>query len=105
MADDKIIKIIKRFVAKITSAGYPVEKAVLFGSYARGVAKDESDIDLCLVSKMFGRDEIDEMQFLLREAVKVDDRLEPIPLSVDDYKNDATPLVCEIKKYGIETKI
>ncbi len=44
----EIIKKIRAFLKK-----QAVEKAILFGSYARGEAKEDSDIDLILVSKEF----------------------------------------------------
>ncbi len=44
----EIIKKLRDFLKK-----HAIEKAILFGSYARGEAKEDSDIDLILVSKEF----------------------------------------------------
>jgi len=44
----EIIKKLRDFLKK-----HAIEKAILFGSYARGEAKKDSDIDLILVSKEF----------------------------------------------------
>ncbi|OIN94823.1 nucleotidyltransferase [candidate division WWE3 bacterium CG06_land_8_20_14_3_00_42_16] len=100
--DPKVSRSIKRFVSLIRSQGFPIKSAILFGSWAKGKQTTESDIDLCLISPKFGRDEIEELQFLLKQARNIDDRLEPIPLSVTDYTQNTTPLVWEIKKYGLE---
>jgi len=58
----------------------PVEQVILFGSWAKGRAKPESDIDVIVVSTAFSRKKhIDNMQYLFRRAAKVDSRIEPIP--------------------------
>jgi predicted nucleotidyltransferase len=40
-------------------AEYNVKKAVLFGSYAKGVADDKSDVDLCVDRGLRGLSEAD----------------------------------------------
>lgn len=105
MVNNIIIASIKKFAQEVTEAGFPVEKAILFGSWAKGRAGKESDIDVCLVSSGFGKDEISELQFLLKKTGEIDNRIEPIPLSTSDYFTNATPLVLEIKKYGQEISL
>lgn len=105
MVNNIIIASIKKFAWEVTAAGFPVEKAILFGSWAKGKAGKESDIDVCLVSSGFGKDEISELQFLLKKTGEIDNRIEPIPLSTSDYLTNATPLVFEIKKYGQEISL
>ncbi len=46
--ETEIIGKLKAFIRK-----HAVEKAILFGSFARGEAREDSDIDLILVSKEF----------------------------------------------------
>ncbi len=48
--NDELESIVDKMIAKIRQVGSP-EKIVLFGSYARGDAKDDSDIDLLLVER------------------------------------------------------
>ncbi len=59
-----IINVVKKFRTVVETAGIPVEKMILFGSYAKGTAHSDSDIDIAVVSKKFGYDDIDEMQLL-----------------------------------------
>lgn len=107
MAEKKTISkgirnIALRFRKLVEQEGMPVEKMILFGSYARGRANKESDIDLCIISSKFGNDPVDELQFLLKKTRKVDTRIEPIPISPQEYKELASPLIVEIKKFGRE---
>lgn len=82
----KIDEIIYRFANELKK-DIPVEKILLFGSYAKGYPRMDSDIDLIVVSSYFvkGR-HIDHMQYLFRKAAIVNSLLEPIP---------ATPLEVE----------
>jgi predicted nucleotidyltransferase len=91
-----------RFAKVIRSKGIPINRLVIFGSYAKGKAKGHSDIDLCIVSSKFGKDSISELQFLLKQSRNVDDRIEPIPVSIKEYKEGKSPFVFEIKKFGKE---
>ena len=96
-----IINIVNKFRVAIEMAGIPVEKMILFGSYAKGTAHKDSDIDIAVVSKKFGYDDVDEMQLLWRETHLVDSRIEPYPLSPSDLQEGFSPIAYEIKKYGI----
>ena len=91
-----------RFSRAIENQGIPVAKVIIFGSYAKGIASRQSDIDLCIVSSEFGKDSVGELQFLLKQSRKIDDRIEPIPVSAEEYKNTASPLIFEVKKFGKE---
>ncbi len=52
--------IIKQYTAKLTELGIRVERVILFGSYANGHPREDSDIDLIVVSKDFERMNIRE---------------------------------------------
>ncbi|MBI3576683.1 nucleotidyltransferase domain-containing protein [Candidatus Gottesmanbacteria bacterium] len=95
-----IVRVAQRFANHVQRQGIPVARTVLFGSWAKGKARKDSDIDICLVSPQFGKDDLIEMRYLLMETMAVDSRIEPIPMSTKDYETDATPFVLEIKKYG-----
>ena len=49
----EIAAIIARYCAQLEAMGIRVERAILFGSHARGEAKDGSDIDVLIVSSDF----------------------------------------------------
>ncbi len=49
----EITDIIARYCAQLRALGIRVDQAILFGSHARGEAKDGSDIDVLIVSSDF----------------------------------------------------
>ena len=105
MVDPEIRRIILQFVNAIAAKGIHVEKAILYGSYATGVASAGSDIDLAIVSPDFGRDRFKERTMLLQLAWRIDPRIEPVPISSESYEKDTwIPIVYEIRQKGIEVK-
>ena len=105
MVDPEIRKVIIRFVNALTTKGIRVEKAVLYGSYARGKACAESDVDLAIVSPDLGRNRFEERKMLLQLAWRIDPRIEPVPISSESYEKDTwIPLIYEIKQMGIEVQ-
>ena len=106
MDKSQAVKIIKRFVKALKDAGISVDRVILYGSYAMGAARLDSDIDIAVVSKDFGKDRVEEGMALFRIAGKIDSRLEPVPFSTKVYENDTwIPLVYEIREKGIELKV
>ena len=76
----------------------PIEAVYLFGSYAKGTANKDSDIDVALVVNSFKGDYFDVIPpiWLLRE--KVDFRIEPHVIARD---TDYAGFLNEIQKTGI----
>jgi len=106
MDKSQVLKIIKAFVKALKDAGISVDRVILYGSHAKGVARLDSDIDIAVVSKDFGKDRVEEGMTLFRIAGKIDSRLEPVPISTTVYENDTwIPLVYEIREKGIELKV
>lgn len=95
------INLIHRYADLIKQEGIKVSKIILFGSYARGMAKPDSDIDVAVISSQFGQDNLKEMIFLRRIALKVSSHIEPLPFSPEGIKNRYSTLAQEIIKYGI----
>ena len=106
MAKAEIIKITKKFHEMLKKNGINVKKIILFGSYAIGKSRKDSDIDLAVVSSDFGIDRYEEGTKLFKIACKVDPRIEPVPLSMKSYLKDTwLPLIYEIRTKGIEISI
>lgn len=93
--------LIRRYRVLLERKGIPVEKMILFGSYAKKMAKPWSDVDVCVVSKTFGKDGYDEMVFLKKLTSDLESLIEPHPYHPDDLKDPFDPLAYEIRRTGI----
>ncbi len=92
--------LIKKYHQILLRNGISVEKIILFGSYARGIPKPWSDIDLCIVSKNFGKDSYSEMVRLKKLTSSIDSMIEPHPYNSKDLNDPYDPLAFEIRKTG-----
>jgi len=106
MDKNQALNIVKKFVKRLREEGISVDRVILYGSYAAGKERRDSDIDVAIVSRDFGKDRVEEGMVLYRIAGKVDSRLEPVPISVEAFENDTwLPLIYEIKVKGLELKV
>lgn len=106
MAKSEVVKIIKKFVKALKNEGISVEHVILYGSYAKGRMRQDSDIDVAIVSKKFGRDRVEEGMTLFKIAGRIDSRLEPVPISSESYSRDTwIPLIYEIRQHGVKLKV
>lgn len=102
MARRKNIRtIVKRFV-EILSKEMRVQKVILFGSYASGRPRRDSDVDIAVISPDLGkRNEMEEMAHLLKKAHEVDIDLEPHPFHPRELRHpEKSSFVYEILKTG-----
>jgi predicted nucleotidyltransferase len=81
----------------------PVDKAVLFGSYAKGYATAISDVDVCFFLKNYeGKDRVEIITRLIKLGGKYPDApFEPIVFETADIQ-DGNPFVREILATGVE---
>lgn len=79
-----------------------IHRAMVFGSYARGNPRPDSDIDLAIFSPDFDdRREIENMQYLFKKTCAVDTTIEPHPFHPRDLKRPLKgTLVYEIVRTG-----
>ena len=79
-----------------------IERVYLFGSYAKGKSTEDSDIDVALIfTNLDDSKRFDIQVQLMLLAAQIDSRIEPHPISHDDFAS-GNPFVAEIKKTGIE---
>ena len=84
----------------------PVASAYLFGSYIRGTSHKWSDIDLCVISPLFQKE--DALLYLWRRLRKEDvqNLIEPVGFTQEEFDAKIpSPLVAEIRAYGEELPI
>jgi len=100
--DKNIDVAITKYLNLIKEKFPDIESVYLFGSYAKGISTEDSDIDLALIFKDLDDSKRFDIQVqLMVLAAKVDSRIEPHPISHDDFLS-GNPLVIEIKKTGIQ---
>jgi len=92
--------LIRRYHAVLSQNGVNVDQLILFGSYAKGTARSDSDVDVCVVSDTFGKNRLDEMVKLKKLTIPVDTILEPFPFHPDDLNDRYNPLAAEIRSFG-----
>ena|SRR3989338_5277268 len=92
--------LIKKYYQVLKKNGIKVDKIILFGSYVMGKEKPWSDLDVCVVSKEFGKDHYDEMVLLNKLTGKVDNMIEAHPYHPDDLNDPFDPLAHEILLHG-----
>ena len=105
---EQIIKKLREVLKKL-SQELPVKinRGILFGSYARGEAEEESDLDLILVSESFrGLNYLERINQLLDLEWKLIDALDkPFDLlfySPEEWEKEDSPIIRIAKEDGIE---
>src|SRR4030067_2838078 len=91
------INITKKFSDEVRKL-FPIEKIVLFGSFAKGTNRRWSDIDIAVIVKKFDFDFFDAYRKLGKVSLKLDTRIEPI---IIDRTKDFSGFLRTINKEGI----
>lgn len=83
----------------------PIEKVIIYGSYAKGAQTKSSDIDLCILSKNFTQP-MRAMQYLWsKRNTNHTIRIEPVGFHPKDFQDDSyDSLIQQIRMTGIEYK-
>ncbi len=103
--DKKTDLAIRQFLLAAAKQNPELVKAYVFGSYAKSSDRHESDIDIAIIiDNLSDSDKFDMQVKLMLLAAKFDSRIEPHPLSKEDF-NLNNPFVSEIKKTGIEIPV
>lgn len=98
----KRVEKIAREFARNLSRSIPVERAVLFGSWAKGTAGKDSDIDLVFISPEFeGVDGLERFRIIGNARDNYEFAMDYFGLTPEEYKN-ASPLttIGEVKETG-----
>lgn len=92
-------RLIQDYKKKLEAMDIPVDRMVLYGSYAKNSPRPGSDVDLCVISSAF-KDCIEATMMLYK--LRSDDELvmSPIAFSPDTFV-DENPLAWEIKRTGV----
>lgn len=100
MVRREIIETLKKYIFILRSEGIAVEKAYLYGSYLTNTARDDSDIDILIVTES-------EDDYLTGKiwslTKKVNTKIEPYLIGKERFaKSVVSPLIDLVKKTGLE---
>lgn len=97
----KVILSIREYIGSLQQDAVPIDRVVLFGSYAKGTQHRWSDIDLCIISPKF-RNTYKATQYLWSKRLHDSGlTIEPVGFSRKNFQDDSS-LIAEIKKSGID---
>jgi uncharacterized protein len=96
-----VINLIRQYVGRLKENNIPVERVLLFGSYIKGTPREDSDIDIAVISSAFKGDRYLDRRRIVPMRRGIDSRIEPIPFTPDDYAEGGM-LIDEIKRTGQE---
>ncbi len=92
----------KKYLDYLKNEDFGVEKAFLYGSYAKGTFHKYSDIDLAIVLKEIKDYYVMQLK-LMKLTINIDTIIEPHPFAKEDF-NMENPSAIEVLKTGIEIK-
>ncbi len=104
----KQIKIlIKKLAEETKKDKMPLQRAFIFGSYAKNKMTSKSDLDLCFISSKF-KDTLKAEAYLRTKlyflSLDYDTPIDIVAYKSEEFKN-FSQLIYEIKKSGREIKI
>jgi uncharacterized protein len=102
MVNQRVIETVRQYIM-IIPKDFGVKKVYLFGSFAKGNEKEESDIDIALVLENMP-DFFSAQKQLMKLRRKIDLRIELHPIKEQDF-NSLNPFAYEIEKTGIEITV
>ncbi len=100
MTKESLRQLAVRYKMALLKNNIPVSAIYLFGSYATGRARKGSDIDFCVVSGAFGRNDFSEMVVINQIAKHLSVEIEAFPVAEKDLKEKNNPFIREALKNG-----
>ena len=100
---EAVTAIVQQYIADVQKK-IPIDKVYLYGSYAKGTQRENSDVDICFFSQAFeDRRSLDILTELFYLKIKYDKdlRIEPNAFPLSELDND-NPFVKEILRTGTE---
>ena len=99
MVEPPIAKMIQNYLAAVRRSGIRVSQAVLFGSYARGDARPDSDVDILVIAPEFdGPYDKSRIDLLWALRAQTDSRIEPIAVGERQWREDDASAIIEIAR-------
>ena len=92
----EVIDKLKRY-KKLLSKHMKFDEMILFGSYAKGTQRDDSDVDVAVIVSAITGDYFSTRPLMWKIRREVDDRIEPVLI---DKSHDESGFLAEIMRTG-----
>jgi len=101
--DETLIEKIRQYLAVLPTVGIHASKAVLFGSFAKGRADQDSDIDVVIIAPEFDKEsDFESIKSLWETTLLADNRIEPIPCGEREWESgDGRPIIEIARREGV----
>lgn len=96
MGYEEVIDKTKKYAERVVSYMQP-KMIVLYGSYAKGTAHEDSDIDIAVICDSLGDDFLEKAHQLYKLRRGIDSKIEPLLIG---QENDISGFFEEIMKTG-----
>lgn len=97
MDKKQAMNIAKKYASAVRKT-FSVCDIILYGSYARGTATENSDIDIAVIVDQLPNDYLSAASLLWKLTREIDDGIEPVLLTADD---DASGFLTTVRNTGI----
>lgn len=101
MGQDTVLTIVKKFKNALESVNIQVEQMILYGSHVEGTAREDSDIDLVIISSSFADKSYWERINILSDAIyQVFAPIEVSAFTPDEWKSKKS-LISDYARNGV----
>ncbi len=97
MVEPEIISMLQKY-KKLLARHMSIEQLILYGSYAKGNAGKDSDVDVAVVVDKVSGDFFTTRPLLWKLRREIDDRIEPVLI---ERSHDESGFLAEIIKHGV----
>ena len=97
MVKPEVITMLEKY-KKLLAQHMVFEELILYGSYAKGNARKDSDVDVAVVVDKISGDFFSTRPLLWKLRREIDDRIEPVLV---EKSHDESGFLAEIMKSGI----
>ncbi|MBI2432471.1 MAG: nucleotidyltransferase domain-containing protein [Candidatus Hydrogenedentes bacterium] len=99
MVTAEVVESVQGYLRAVEAKGIPVAFGVVYGSHAKGVPHEWSDIDLVVVSRRFDEaKDREDIYKLWRVAAETDSRIEPIACGERAWQEDDSSIIIEVAR-------
>jgi predicted nucleotidyltransferase len=99
MVEPAIVSVIQKYLEAVRRSGIRVSQAILFGSYARGDALPDSDVDILVIAPEFdGPSDKSRVDLLWVLRAQTDSRIEPMAVRERQWQEDQGSLILEMAR-------